>query len=158
MRPSFARLLPRRRRQGPVLRRGVPAAALEERDAPAQGVPPHDAEQPTGHNYVMSNNERCSDPLLASLDATSTIVNTQHDLSRGTRQKSSAFLYTRNRLSHGDQGESLVPAYTCGSVSISLSLSLSELSGAGLEGGERGGCGGRGAQVVAVQVEFESKV
>ena len=45
-------------------------------------------------------------------------------LSRGPGRKPGASLYTRKRLSlsHGGQGESLVPPYTRGSVSLSLSL------------------------------------
>jgi len=42
--PELLGVLPRRRRQGPLLRRGVPATALAERDGPAQGNLPRDAE------------------------------------------------------------------------------------------------------------------
>ena len=50
------------------------------------------------------------------------LIHTEASLSQGPGRKHGASLYTRKRLSHGDQGESLVPPYTRGSVSLPLFL------------------------------------
>jgi len=48
---------------------------------------------------------------------------TRKRLSRTPGQQYGASAYMRKRLSHGGRGESLVPAYQRGSISLSLSLS-----------------------------------